>query len=1362
MRSLTNVQEIFGYMKKSRYLVLILALVFVASCIFTGCSSFMPGNGSENPADIIKEHYGDKQFKISFSVEGLDDPLSDVYYSANSIPKLPTPERVGYVFAGWYFDAAYTKPYQDEYLYLYMTDVTLYAKWEKESLTNNGIYDIEFDAYITNVRYKGELADEYGYKDFSDAIIEDETYIEKTDDGTYLKLSYDSGVKISYGMTPVYSVSIDVASMGGSKVEIDEIKSVTAEVDTQKTLYIDISNIELSDSIYLTVSYLNYEAGLSSADRTKTNVIYTVEFKITRFIGFGSSFVDTSGTLDDGYYLAQTHYINIKGYESVMDSFNPVYSYIYAENGHYTLIKPMMSYLYDAAGTTGEFTQESYFARLTTFSRYLTYYLTEPSDDVLESDVAYWPEYFDAESYGVLTYEFHADTGRYYYLIDLGTDINKDIVLQGVSSGPMEAWFHSGASALKLSISLDQITKLSETDYEPLEGDAYKYSQEVQYYPGNTSDLDENTVYESFAEYGFSTPYINFFFSATGDIGLNTEAGQVYSSKITISPTAQTSATAPADSRYNIAYFNMTSEVYGYDAKSMSLGVDTVQARTYGIAASDNESAGYSQRDRYAVRNGKSLTDNMRYSLQDIYEELVDLSSDWSKVSYTAYEMSGNSVNWNKAIDLSEVFTFGKDIQDTAVLFSYEAEDGLKSTLIELRSYQSPAIEIEDTVGWEKTGDNLYTTDKVFEIGDMVKYPAVSYSWYDKSGKFIDLYGSNIGQSGESIDVTEEINSMKVILCDIENGIYSVSYPYKDSEGTYDLVFSITSEYMQVIFEVENAYGERELVAFEYRGAAKGEWSITSGRDEITSGEINYDSDGNRINVNKKEEYTQILQTEKELNEVLSKTYSFEINDTVSQMQISSYTVKTNKGITAVSSANAGTFVGDIHNLLSASNGVEYAYLEFTYASGDDIYTVSYTYKMLINGKETITALDYDKLFTNHDYSFQNLNFMNGDGNILASVSSPSTAVYYFNGDMLANAIRGAGNDRAYRIDNGSYGMTYGFYQPGQYRFVFTVTFGYDENGDFVFGERDKEGTTIKFYKDVEVMDEYSDVTVTYVTDKEHPFVGNIPDETLYDDGGEIIGYSYSVTFNLLDTTATLDSTFFDHDTNDRLYGWTNKSNPAIYNNLYRAGDSVSNFIGNFNSDSVTLYAIWDEGVTVVAQTENGEKIGETIYYYDGSYTLRTYDFYVTVPDGYKHVGWKGDMFDDGLTDQTSVYATIDAESGDTVYITAIFKQLLTVQYLTDNPATEEVESSMVIGNSSGNDVIDGAILSEVISSSRLRQLKNVRANDGFVFDHWAVQLADGQLVEFDVDTGVLKEEYAVNGVVTLVAVYTTITAAEA
>ncbi len=100
-------------MKRKRILAIVFALIAALSMAFAGCSS----QSATTPQDVIKDAYGNQQFKISFNSEGLDTPIADMTYTAESMPALPTPERVGYIFSGWYLDSSYTIPYTDGILY---------------------------------------------------------------------------------------------------------------------------------------------------------------------------------------------------------------------------------------------------------------------------------------------------------------------------------------------------------------------------------------------------------------------------------------------------------------------------------------------------------------------------------------------------------------------------------------------------------------------------------------------------------------------------------------------------------------------------------------------------------------------------------------------------------------------------------------------------------------------------------------------------------------------------------------------------------------------------------------------------------------------------------------------------------------------------------------------------------------------------------------------------------------------------------------------------------------------------------------------------------------------------------------------
>lgn len=131
-------------MKKFFSEVVIFILCVACLAAFSACGK----TDVKTPQDVIKEAYGDTEYKISFSSEGLDEPLEDLTYTAKSIPVLPSPQKVGYVFGGWFFDKEYHTQYQDNLLLMTMSDVTLYAKWLKEDMTVSGTYDIDFEAEI--------------------------------------------------------------------------------------------------------------------------------------------------------------------------------------------------------------------------------------------------------------------------------------------------------------------------------------------------------------------------------------------------------------------------------------------------------------------------------------------------------------------------------------------------------------------------------------------------------------------------------------------------------------------------------------------------------------------------------------------------------------------------------------------------------------------------------------------------------------------------------------------------------------------------------------------------------------------------------------------------------------------------------------------------------------------------------------------------------------------------------------------------------------------------------------------------------------------------------------------------------------
>ena len=422
-------------MKKLFSKVVIWILCAVSLAALPSCSK---AGSTRTPQDVIKEAYGDTEYKISFSSEGLDAPLEDLTYTAKSIPVLPVPQKVGYVFGGWFFDKEYHTQYQDNLLLMTMGDVTLYAKWLKEDLAVSGTYDIDFEAEILEDTVKeGKNAAEFGgYKKFPDNISTENTYIEKSDNDLLLKIEYDCMDPEPYGaLADSYKITVN-ALKNPSSVYIKE--SVNSLSDTVKTIYIRITDMDLSVPVYLDIETTNWNTeGLSDEERYGTTTTYTVAFRITRLIGFKTPYVDTSVPLEDGYYLVRSYFKTIENKSSMGDGFNSVFSYLKAENGKYKLIKPFTPYAGLVQFTLGKLEEPYYqnlFYRMMSFmpNQYCFELDTTGFDGEVESN--YYSETYKAKKYVDYSVEFHTDDCKIYSIIDLGTNFKREFgILYSVS-----------------------------------------------------------------------------------------------------------------------------------------------------------------------------------------------------------------------------------------------------------------------------------------------------------------------------------------------------------------------------------------------------------------------------------------------------------------------------------------------------------------------------------------------------------------------------------------------------------------------------------------------------------------------------------------------------------------------------------------------------------------------------------------------------------------------------------------------------------------------------------------------------------------------------------------------------------------
>lgn len=127
-----------------------------------------------------------------------------------------------------------------------------------------------------------------------------------------------------------------------------------------------------------------------------------------------------------------------------------------------------------------------------------------------------------------------------------------------------------------------------------------------------------------------------------------------------------------------------------------------------------------------------------------------------------------------------------------------------------------------------------------------------------------------------------------------------------------------------------------------------------------------------------------------------------------------------------------------------------------------------------------------------------------------------------------------AAGNKTYSLtqSNGQCSLT--FNQTGVYYITLVAELAYDENGDRIFGG---ESQTIWATQQVTVKDGRGDVSITFVTDEEHPYAaGIVYDEVVID--GETY-YAYTVTASLTGDIFTLSKAGYFASTSDVLFGWS-------------------------------------------------------------------------------------------------------------------------------------------------------------------------------------------------------------------------------
>lgn len=1304
----------------------IIGLFCVASCARI--------NSPKTPIDAIKDVYGDEQFKISFYAESLEEPIADIYYSANNMPILPTPEKVGYIFSGWFFDPGLTSPcdVSNGDLYWKMCDLTLYASWNKESIVNNGIYDIEFKTKIMEETIAlGPLADKYGWRKFNEDIIAEETYIEKNTLGTWLRIQYDSHEKGAiFEETELATQAYTVKSLGVNRISKE--LSIFDRTSTVQTLYYDISDLDLGSPIMLYIEYYNWKAELSDGEiRSQCSAFYQVEFEITRFIGFSQSFVNTDKVLENGYYLVPTHYTELNKAAAVLDVFHPVYSYILAENGHYTLIKQLSTYNADIPNLTSS----DYVRRQTGYARDFTYFLTEQdnvlTDEQLEDSTIYVPELLNASSYGTLTYEFHSDTGKYYYSLDIGTSLDKDIILYGGSTGAMEQMFDMPFGYRRLCIDYNSMVKITDCDYKPLEGDSYSYSKQVPFYSGYPENdfATNNTVYDTLKKYAYAVNMVNLFFSSHTNAE-NVE--NVFDSKIVVSPTPETKLMGNvSDMRYNLSYFNISYEAYGYDLFSdgdlYSSGISYLSLMT---TASTN----YECKE---VDIGKTLEIGENVNLLSLYQEFVYKEVKEKNLNWQAYNvLSNGKVDFSSPIQLEKNFIFNTNV---AIYFTAEYDTGTRNSLVTLMQSDEINYEILDDNWAYDQHEKIWINNSRYVLNEEVIIPEIVYSSLDNDYSIRSL-------KKYEDDENFTTNFLQVALWKYQNGIYTRIFSnYKSDSGTN--CFKMIERKMRITCQLMNRFGEWEEVKLEYRANNLGNYYIIDDDERVQSSDFTY-TDGKRDKINYSRKDSYILNQASDVA-LIPDYYSMYI-----QENDNNYALNMDFSFATIYLRNDTFTVYSKDEIWKLIKDAPYALVTLNYIStyGDQA-IANAIYNFNVDSKN-ISEYDFidDKsvIFTGVELELERAKLFSSDNIILGR---GTYYIYFASGDNYVLVTKDN-----YEMETNSFGSFITFLKEGTYLITQVFSFTIDEFGNPVFAVYDPndENTrkSIGLCQKIEVHSDSSDITLTYVTDKKHPFdLDKIDPSLLMEDDNY---FYYTVTLSMAENNISLDYTYFV-SSKSRLYGWSSKND--ISGRLFNAGAAIGKLGVKLSTLNPIIYALWDEGITINAyydmDDKDSELMGSVTFYREnnGSYSnylVRLFEFrqFYHFPSGYEHIGWRADkpVFVEGYGSSAVYNYTSDFDFNNSFNVKEEFvlwivvKKKIDVSYQAKDENGNDLILSSVI--SASRNLLEDDTLANQISESKLAQLNSVSCIDSTKeFKYWAVYV-EGKYIQIDLENDPLLLTY--------------------
>lgn len=681
-------------------------------------------------------------------------------------------------------------------------------------------------------------------------------------------------------------------------------------------------------------------------------------------------------------------------------------------------------------------------------------------------------------------------------------------------------------------------------------------------------------------------------------------------------------------------------------------------------------------------RIGKSYRAGQPVVLSELYAEKVDANVDFNTVSWQAYRMVNGESDFSQPVAVDGSFVMEESV---VILFSSGSAGNRRISLVEAVLYEEPQISVE---GWTLSGgsDNVYVPDEEILSGEEYTYPSVTYTWGTVSGSFIgDYYDS--GTSG--------LNTLHVAFYTIENGAY---YLYSIARET--LTFTMTTDYRLVAYELTNVYGERYYVYFEYEASGASERNYTVTDDEYGTGTV-YDSgefeeDTSGALLGAAASSTGYLDSENYLDQLL-REYYLHTSSGDYRFVLSSYRLYLDGSSSEYSvSGMTEELANELWQSISQSN---FAVLTLNYTRGEHSFTMRYVARITFSGSRDFRSVTDEDYFTGYEYTFIRPYVYDMEGNSLGALTVSAAKYASLDSNEVLNNVQSA---RAVRLSlsGQQYSMT--FSETGKYRltYMFSISLSSTERVSFTLTQ------------DVYVLDGQGEVSVTYVTDEEHPFSDEMMRDAVdytFADGSK--GYAYTQTYSLLQAIQTFGSSSFASSA-DVFFGWSMEENgSARAASVISAGYSITDFISRFGDSDPVVYAIWDPGITVTA-VANGQTQQRTLYMNSsGVYVVDFSNFQALAPSGYNFVGWTGGFLGQSVVTGRYTIDAVDYDDPDLaeyLTITAEFRERLLVSYSIDS----QYSNSFFLRE----EVNDGYYVSSV---------KTPVAKDGYTFVGWHIAVVD-------------------------------------